>query len=147
VWQSQQAQRCLEQGNSDQKCVPKHDTIVLLTKQLTATFQQDGADLHYQSEVHIFLNFTFLNRWRAIVYSKFAGNRRSTSPATSRKHVARDSVCVSWTADDALSVITCTATEAGSLKLKSILRSSNCLSLGTAIVSECLSLMGIRVIS
>jgi len=35
VWQSQQAQRRFAQGDSDQKCVPKHDTIVLLTEQLT----------------------------------------------------------------------------------------------------------------
>jgi len=35
VWQSQQAQRRFAQGDSDQKCVAKHDTIVLLTEQLT----------------------------------------------------------------------------------------------------------------
>jgi hypothetical protein len=34
VWESQQAQRCLAQGDSDQKYVPKHYKIVLLTKQL-----------------------------------------------------------------------------------------------------------------
>lgn len=55
------------------------------------TFQQDGADLHYHSEVHIFLNFTFLKWWRTVVWVfKICRKWGSTSPATSCKHVAGD---------------------------------------------------------
>lgn len=69
VWQNQQAQCCLAQGDSDQKCVPKQDTILLLTKYLTEQhFNKMAMNLHYYSESHIFLNLTILNWWRPIVW-------------------------------------------------------------------------------